>query len=314
MRQVLIAEVDCTQSLPLCQANGVKGFPTLLAFKGGEDAIKYQGGRTLEQFDRYVQQHLLERPCDPEFDFDSDGINDCGGGIPPRKAENIPKPAKENEIAQRGSDITSGSPTAMGTEFLLSRPYAVPREGKTRVAEFREQVRKATEWWMAMEVDAVDLVAQGFKGVKKLGEALSIAVPLVMYATTPEVGVAYKLPLRENVNALNRISIEAFLSNRPSGTTSGYPGDSEACGADEQAKVGTVCVHADLSSNRLFLYRYHPVIAVALCPLHRDASWQTAKIIPAVFCPCCAFCSRSHQLCPNHHIFVQIFLVPTHLH
>ena len=188
MRQVVIAEVDCTQHLGLCRANGVKGFPTLLAFKAGQqDAIKYQGARNLNQFDRYVQQHLLERPCNPEFDFDSDGINDCGEKVPPRNQEDAPNPANENQIEQ------PGSLTATGTEFLLSRPYAVAREGKAHLAEFENQVQKATEWWMALEVDAVDLVAQGIKGVKKLGEALSIAVPLVMYATTTEVSITHTL-------------------------------------------------------------------------------------------------------------------------
>ena len=186
--QVLIAEVDCTQNRPLCGAQGVKGFPTLMRFQRGQDAAKYQGGRNFEQFDRHVQRHLLERPCNPEFDFDSDGINDCGEKIPQPSKEKIPQPSKE-KVPQPGQDETNDSSSEKGTEFLMTLPYAVARPGKDkeRVSEFEEQVRKATEWWKALQVDAVELVGRGIKGVKKLGEALSIAVPLIIYAKDPQV-------------------------------------------------------------------------------------------------------------------------------
>jgi len=61
----LIAEVDCTieESKPLCEANGVQGFPTL---KYGEpsDLQDYQGGRTLDDFTKFASENLKPM-CSP---------------------------------------------------------------------------------------------------------------------------------------------------------------------------------------------------------------------------------------------------------
>lgn len=47
---VVIAEVDCTAEQSVCQENGVKGYPTLKAFKGGKEIEKYAGGRDMASF------------------------------------------------------------------------------------------------------------------------------------------------------------------------------------------------------------------------------------------------------------------------
>mmetsp|Transcript_15947 Transcript_15947/g.18545 ORF Transcript_15947/g.18545 Transcript_15947/m.18545 type:complete len:171 (-) Transcript_15947:208-720(-) len=54
----LVAEVDCTaEGKPLCDANGVKGFPTL---KYGDPAAldDYQGGRSLSDFQTFAKENL----------------------------------------------------------------------------------------------------------------------------------------------------------------------------------------------------------------------------------------------------------------
>ena len=71
-----VAEVDCTQHTELCQAHGVRGYPTLILFKDGkalED--RYVGQRTVEDFAAYVEKHNPELPktvvvelSDPEID------------------------------------------------------------------------------------------------------------------------------------------------------------------------------------------------------------------------------------------------------
>ena len=183
--QVLIAEVDCTTQRALCREQGVKGFPTILGFQRGQDPASYASGRTLAPLDRYVQQHLLTRSCNPTFDYDSDGVNDCGEKIQP----NIVDAKQPGQVVS-----TDASPAAgvEGIKYLMALPYPTMREGKPRAAEFKEQVQRATAWWLSVKVDAVDLVSKGIKGVKKLGESLSIAVPLIIYADSAKVGQRHK--------------------------------------------------------------------------------------------------------------------------
>jgi len=54
----LIAEVDCTtDAKPLCEENGVKGFPTLKY--GDPGALEdYKGGRTLKDFEKFCDENL----------------------------------------------------------------------------------------------------------------------------------------------------------------------------------------------------------------------------------------------------------------
>jgi len=54
---VVIAEVDCTQESGVCQSNGVKGYPTLKAFKGGEEIEKYAGGRDVASFKKAIAKY-----------------------------------------------------------------------------------------------------------------------------------------------------------------------------------------------------------------------------------------------------------------
>merc|ERR1739845_242076 len=60
----LVAEVDCTASgKPLCDANGVKGFPTI---KYGDPSSleDYSGGRNFEDLSKFAQENLKPM-CSP---------------------------------------------------------------------------------------------------------------------------------------------------------------------------------------------------------------------------------------------------------
>jgi protein disulfide-isomerase-like protein len=61
----LVAEVDCTsdEGKPVCDANGVQGFPTI---KWGDPAAleDYQGGRDLEAFRTFAEENLKPQ-CSP---------------------------------------------------------------------------------------------------------------------------------------------------------------------------------------------------------------------------------------------------------
>jgi protein disulfide-isomerase-like protein len=57
---IVIASVDCTVHRPVCDKAGIKGFPTLKIYQGGEAKEKYTGARTLDDFKNYVtSQHKL---------------------------------------------------------------------------------------------------------------------------------------------------------------------------------------------------------------------------------------------------------------
>ena len=47
---IMIAEVDCTTDSATCTDNGVKGYPTIKAFKGTEEIEKYAGARNIAGF------------------------------------------------------------------------------------------------------------------------------------------------------------------------------------------------------------------------------------------------------------------------
>jgi len=58
---IVIASVDCTQHRPVCDKAGIKGFPTLKVYQGGESKEQYKGARTLKDFKDFIasQSKLL---------------------------------------------------------------------------------------------------------------------------------------------------------------------------------------------------------------------------------------------------------------
>lgn len=61
----LIADVDCTaEGKPLCDANGVKGFPTIL-YGDPADLQKYEGGRDEKALKKFAEEKLTPM-CSPK--------------------------------------------------------------------------------------------------------------------------------------------------------------------------------------------------------------------------------------------------------
>lgn len=62
VKQLVIAEVDCTKESSLCRMHDVKGYPSLILFENGERVNngdgKYQGRRDLESFSKFVTPFL----------------------------------------------------------------------------------------------------------------------------------------------------------------------------------------------------------------------------------------------------------------
>lgn len=66
---IVIADVDCTSDggKSLCGQYGVRGYPTIKYFTEDTDIVgeSYSGGRTFEEFDSFVKDHLAKY-CDPK--------------------------------------------------------------------------------------------------------------------------------------------------------------------------------------------------------------------------------------------------------
>jgi len=60
---VVIADVDCTVHKDLCSQHGVRGYPTLKYYQGGEPE-DYKGGRSLKDLQKFVKDNLMEPACD----------------------------------------------------------------------------------------------------------------------------------------------------------------------------------------------------------------------------------------------------------
>ena len=64
---VVVADVDCTTDggKPVCSDNGVSGYPTIKYYTDdtGKEGEKYSGGRSFDDFDKFVKDKLA-KSCD----------------------------------------------------------------------------------------------------------------------------------------------------------------------------------------------------------------------------------------------------------
>jgi protein disulfide-isomerase-like protein len=58
---VVIASVDCTDKTlrPVCDANDIKGFPTIKSVYGGESKEKFKGSRDADTLEKFAKQQKL---------------------------------------------------------------------------------------------------------------------------------------------------------------------------------------------------------------------------------------------------------------
>lgn len=59
-KNIVVADVDCTQEKDLCSKYGVKGYPTIKYFTTGTDAMgdAYEGGRDYAAMEKFADENL----------------------------------------------------------------------------------------------------------------------------------------------------------------------------------------------------------------------------------------------------------------
>jgi len=69
----LVGDVDCTaDGKPLCDANGVKGYPTI-KYGDPADLQDYQGGRSYDEFKKFADENLKPMCSPKNLDLCDDG-------------------------------------------------------------------------------------------------------------------------------------------------------------------------------------------------------------------------------------------------
>jgi len=139
----LIADVDCTSDgKPLCEANGVQGFPTI---KWGDPSglEDYQGGRDYEALKKFAKENLKPM-CSPT------NLDLCDAD-------------KKAEIEKL---------QAMSKEDLQKQVDEKKAEMKTLEETFESEVKKLQETYEKLQKDKEETIA----GVKKSGLGLMQAV------------------------------------------------------------------------------------------------------------------------------------------
>jgi len=56
-KSTVVGDVDCTKHQGLCSQNGVRGYPSIKYWAGG-DAEDYKGGRTYDALKKHVEENL----------------------------------------------------------------------------------------------------------------------------------------------------------------------------------------------------------------------------------------------------------------
>jgi len=57
---IKIAKVDCTEENSLCSRHSVRGYPTLLLFRGGTQVAEYEQTRSLDSLSAFVEKHRVK--------------------------------------------------------------------------------------------------------------------------------------------------------------------------------------------------------------------------------------------------------------
>jgi uncharacterized protein involved in exopolysaccharide biosynthesis len=140
---VVIGDVDCTVHQDLCSEHGVKGYPTIKYFLGGE-AEDYKGGRSLKDLKKFTEDSLMEPACD------SNNKDSC---TPEQLKEleaamAIPEEERKSKLAAIKAEIAA---TEKKHEDLLERLQSEYKESMESTESKVDELKKSTKWLKAVK-------------------------------------------------------------------------------------------------------------------------------------------------------------------
>ena len=126
----LVAEVDCTAAgKPLCDAHGVKGFPTL-KFGDPSDLEDYQSGRDYDSLKKHIEEKLVPN-CSP-INID---LCDDAKKAEIKRFQEMPKEELEKLIEEKQGSITEAEAAFKKGVEGLQASYQKMQEEKEAVIE-----------------------------------------------------------------------------------------------------------------------------------------------------------------------------------
>jgi len=136
--RVVIADVDCTQHQGLCGEHGVRGYPTIKYYLGGE-AEDYKGGRSFKDLKKFVKDNLMEAPCN------SASKDSCSEEqlAELAKAEAMSKEDRDAKLAEIKAEIKA---TNKAHDDLLESLQAQFKESQESTESKVAELKKSMKW------------------------------------------------------------------------------------------------------------------------------------------------------------------------
>jgi len=142
-KMVVIADVDCTVHQGLCSEHGVRGYPTIKYFMGGEPD-DYKGGRSYADLKKFVDTTLMTSACDSnnKAECDADQLKML------EAAEALAPAEREAKITSMTAEIKA---TEKAHEDLLQSLQAQYKKSQGDTEEKVTQLKKDMKWLKAVK-------------------------------------------------------------------------------------------------------------------------------------------------------------------
>lgn len=116
------AQVDCAANGDLCKAHGVKFYPALFLYVGGELYDEYEGKRTMEALTAYVDENMPGKVVWIDDD-ESTTVSSATSEAEVKATKEVGKPKGKDRMVLKVVGDTAKEPTAL--ELLMGAPSAV---------------------------------------------------------------------------------------------------------------------------------------------------------------------------------------------
>jgi len=147
-KMVVIADVDCTVHQGLCSEHGVRGYPTIKYYMGGEPE-DYKGGRSYADLKKFTDTTLMEPACD------SNSKDAC---TPEQLKEleaamALPADERKAKIEKMTADIKAAE---KAHEDLLQSLQAQYKKSQEDTESKVDTLKKGMKWLKAVKAAAGD--------------------------------------------------------------------------------------------------------------------------------------------------------------